>query len=109
MAFKPETMANTTTRHRVYRQTKTLIYKNFLLFYRAWFSTIIRALIFPIAFTVVICVLKNINASSPYNNPQHGAMAPAPTPIKDLKDAIDGCSSKRLVFVRNGMFIVSYS
>jgi ATP-binding cassette subfamily A (ABC1) protein 3 len=97
-------MANSPSRgKRVYRQTLTLIYKNFLIFRRAFISTILRALIFPIAFTTVMCVLKNINAASPYNDSfATGAIAPGPTPIQDLDAAINACSSKRLVFVQNG-------
>ena len=50
-----------------------------------------------------MCVLKNINAGNPYNGTlPTGAIAPGSTPIKDLAVAINGCSAKRLVLVRNG-------
>jgi ATP-binding cassette subfamily A (ABC1) protein 3 len=96
-------MANSSTRKRVYRQTITLMRKNFLIFYRAPISTIIRALVFPIVFTVVICVLKDVNAISLSQDPDHrGVIAPSPIPIQDLKAAIDASSSNKLVFVQNG-------
>jgi hypothetical protein len=45
-----------------------------------------------------------MNATAPtgYTVPK-GAIASGPTPILDLDVAIESCSSKRLVFVRNGM------
>jgi ATP-binding cassette subfamily A (ABC1) protein 3 len=97
-------MANSSTWQRIHRQTLTLIHKNLLIFYRAPISTVLRALVFPIVFTVIMSVLKNINATAPtgYTVPK-GAIASGPTPILDLDVAIESCSSKRLVFVRNGM------
>ncbi|KAK2754389.1 hypothetical protein FQN54_007033 [Arachnomyces sp. PD_36] len=87
---------------RIYRQTLTLIYKNFLIFYRAPISVIFRTLLLPIAFTVVMCVLKNLNASSPYSSSENGAIASTPTPIMDLDVAMKSSPAKKLVFVRNG-------
>lgn len=99
------TMANSPTRKRVYRQTVTLIRKNFLIFYRAPISTIIRALVFPVVFTIVICVLKDVSAISLSETPTPGGViANSPIPIQDLKTAIDASSSNKLVFVQNGEF-----
>ena len=97
-------MANLPRWQRIYKQTLILMYKNFLLFYGALISTTVRAVVFPIVFTVIMCVLKNINAAAPYDlSSDRGVIAPEPTPIQDLDVAIKSSSSNRLVFVRNGM------
>lgn len=88
---------------RIYRQTRTLIYKNLLIFYKAPISTITRALIFPIILTIVLCELIHLNASSPYNTIDTGAIANSATPIKDLDVALKSSPSQKLVFVRNGI------
>jgi hypothetical protein len=88
---------------RIYRQTLTLIYKNLLIFYKTPISTIVRALIFPIVATIVLCELVHIDASSPYSSASTGEVAVSPSPIKDLDTAIKAASSNRLVFVRNGI------
>jgi hypothetical protein len=87
---------------RIYRQTLTLIYKNFLIFYKAPISTAIRALIFPIILTVIFCELKHIHASSSSFDSLNG-ISEVSYPIKDLADAAFATSSHRLVFVRNGI------
>ena len=87
---------------RIYRQTLTLIYKNFLIFYKAPISTLIRALIFPIALTIIFCELKHIQASSSSYGNLNG-ISKVSYPIKDLVDAATATSTHRLVFVRNGI------
>ena len=104
-----DVMATASTWHRIYRQTLTLIYKNFLIFYRTPIATIVRALVFPIVFTAIMCVLKSVHPSSLQSreNTNHGAIAPSPTPVLDLNVALKSSSSNRLVFVRNGMFFAA--
>ena len=92
---------------RIYHQSLTLTYKNLLIFYKAPISTLLRALIFPIAVTVVLCLLKNLDANSPNKNRgPSGAMASTATPIMDLGTALATAPSNKLVFVRNGMLIL---
>ena len=91
---------------RIFWQTLTLVYKNLLIFYRAPISAIFRALVIPIAFTVVICVLKDLSpvtSQSQYQTGDTGAIARSPTLVADLNPAIRSTGSDRLVFVRNGM------
>lgn len=88
---------------RIYHQTIILIYKNLLIFYKAPISTLLRALIFPIVLTIVLCELVHINADPPYRSSLGGELASSPSPIKGLDLAIKSTSSKRLVFVRNGI------
>ena len=88
---------------RIYRQTITLIYKNFLIFYKAPVSTAIRALLFPIALTIVFCELKHINAISFSSEDALNGISKIPYPIKDLADAATAASQHKLVFVRNGI------
>lgn len=88
---------------RIYHQTIILIHKNLLIFYKAPISTIVRALIFPIILTIVLCELVHIDATSPYNNSDNGKIAASPKPVKDLDVAIKATSSRRLVFVRNSI------
>lgn len=88
---------------RIYRQTLTLCHKNFLIFYKAPISTLLRALIFPIAVTLVFCFLKRIQeTSSYYDKGNNWGIADAPFPIKDLSDAMNSAGSDKIVFVRNG-------
>ena len=89
---------------RIARQTITLTKKNFLIFWKAPISTILRALVFPIGVTLVFCLLRNIGDTT-YNgpdNPSYG-IASSPFPIKGLNDAITSAPAKRIVFVRNGV------
>jgi ATP-binding cassette subfamily A (ABC1) protein 3 len=89
---------------RIFRQTITLTKKNFLLYKKAWISTILRAVIFPIAVTLVFCLLRDIGESSYYGSdtPNYG-IATSKFPVKDLADAIKSSSSQKLIFVRNGV------
>src|ERR1700733_7191980 len=98
-------MATSPTWQRIYRQTLILIYKNLLIFYGAPISTLARAVVFPIVFTTVMCVLQNVNPSSLQDSINaDGTISPSPSPIQDLGVAIRSSSSQRLVFVRNGMY-----
>jgi ATP-binding cassette subfamily A (ABC1) protein 3 len=90
---------------RITRQTITLTKKNYLLYKKAWIATILRALIFPIAVTLVLCLLRDIgDESTSYRSdvPEYG-IAPSTFPVQDLTDAIKASSSQKLVFVRNGV------
>jgi ATP-binding cassette subfamily A (ABC1) protein 3 len=89
---------------RITRQTITLTKKNFLLYRKAWFTTILRAIVFPIAVTLVFCLLRNIGEQSYYggDTPNYG-IAPTASSVPSLWDALYLSSSRRLVFVRNGV------
>ena len=89
---------------RIYRQTIILIYKNLLILYKAPVSTAIRALIFPIAVTLIFSELVHIDPGAyGYNGfSNSGSIAPSSTPVKDLSVAMRAGPSQRLVFVRNG-------
>ena len=89
---------------RIYRQTLTLIYKNFLIFYKAPISTTIRALIFPIVLTVIFCELKHIAAtSSSLDDFNLNGISNTSYPIKDLADAALATSQHKLIIIRNGI------
>ncbi len=89
---------------RIYRQTSTLIYKNLLISFKAPIATVCRALIFPIAVTLIFCFLKHIDATGGnLNDPSNFGIASSSTPIRDLGDAISSTTTRRLVFVRNGI------
>ncbi|TVY46029.1 ABC transporter A family member [Lachnellula subtilissima] len=98
-------MATSTQRprwQRIYRQTLTLTYKNFLIFYKTPISLILRALVFPIAVTLIFSFLKHIGESgSSYDDP-FGISATS-FPVKDLPDAMKAASKQKLAFVRNGI------
>jgi ATP-binding cassette subfamily A (ABC1) protein 3 len=85
---------------RIYRQTLTLTYKNLLLFYKAPIATLIRALIFPIVITVVLCLLKHISEGALYD--AKAGIAASSRPVKSLSDAVSSVTTQRLVFVLNG-------
>ena len=88
---------------RIYRQTLTLIYKNFLTFYKAPISTAVRALLLPIALTIIFCELKHVDTTaSTFEAPVNG-ISKTSYPVKDLSDAITATSQHKLVFVRNGI------
>jgi len=94
---------------RIYRQTLTLIYKNLLIFYKTPIATLLRALIFPVVFTIIMCKLQNVadfSGSSPYTGASTGSIASQSTPIQDLDVALKAAHSQRLVFVRNGINLV---
>ncbi|KAF4631693.1 hypothetical protein G7Y89_g6438 [Cudoniella acicularis] len=105
--FKHEEASLSTERpqmQRIYRQTVTLIYKNFLIFYKAPIATTLRALIFPIAVTLVFSLLKSLQSTSEYYDEGNDfAIAPSASPIKSLADAMTSASSEKIVFVRNGI------
>jgi ATP-binding cassette subfamily A (ABC1) protein 3 len=88
---------------RIYRQTLTLIYKNFLIFYKAPISTSIRALIFPIILTVIFCELKHIAATSSSFEDNLNGISNTAYPIKNLADAVSVTSQHKLIIVRNGI------
>jgi ATP-binding cassette subfamily A (ABC1) protein 3 len=88
---------------RIYHQTLTLIYKNFLIFYKAPISTTIRALIFPIILTIILCELKHISETSSSFGSTLNGISDTSYPIKDLADAVSATSQRKLVFVRNGL------
>jgi ATP-binding cassette subfamily A (ABC1) protein 3 len=89
---------------RITRQTITLTKKNFLLYRKAWITTILRAVVFPIAVTLVFCLLRNIGEQTYYGSdtPNYG-IAPTTYPVPALWDALNSSPSRRLVFVRNGV------
>lgn len=88
---------------RIYRQTLTLIYKNFLIFYKAPISTAIRALLFPIILTIIFCELKHIASSPSSSEGTLNGISSTPYPIKNLADAATATSQHKLVIVRNGI------
>jgi ATP-binding cassette subfamily A (ABC1) protein 3 len=77
----------------VLRQTKTLIKKTYLLLLRKWASTLLRALIVPIAVMIFLSYAKYLFF------PAQSYGFGEPRPIKSLKDSIDG----KLVFVRQDL------
>lgn len=85
---------------RISRQTIALVQKNFLIFYTSPTSTVIRALIFPLIVTLVLCYLKYLVAIA--SSADDYGVATSSTPIKDLADAMIGVSKRKLVFVLNG-------
>jgi len=89
---------------RIYRQTITLIYKNLLIAFKAPVATICRALIFPVAVTLIFCFLKHVGLKQGYSvNTSTFGIANSSTPIRDLGTAINATPNRRLVFVRNGV------
>ncbi|KFY06843.1 hypothetical protein V492_07693 [Pseudogymnoascus sp. VKM F-4246] len=86
---------------RICRQTIALVQKNFLIFYTSPTSTAIRALIFPLIVTLVLCYLKYLGAIGAPPADDSG-IATSSTPVKDLADAMNGVSKRKLVFVLNG-------
>jgi ATP-binding cassette subfamily A (ABC1) protein 3 len=90
---------------RIYRQIITLTHKNLLITFKAPIVTICRALVFPIAVTLIFCFLKHIDLTgvdSSHDTSNFG-IATSSTPIRDLGDAIKSAPTQRLVFVRNGI------
>lgn len=94
---------NKVERRRFRRQTTTLIYKNFLIFYKAPVATILRALLLPIAFTLILCFLKNISNTATSYKAESNGIASHASPIQNLSDAINSSAQQRIVFVRNGV------
>lgn len=93
---------------RIYRQTLILIYKNFLIFYKAPISLIFRALIFPIAVTIIFSELVHLRESASDNGPDW-AISQSSFPVKNLADAMSDASKSKLVFVRNGIATETFS
>jgi hypothetical protein len=87
---------------RIYRQTLTLVYKNFLIFYKSPISLILRALVFPIVITIIFSELKHLGEVNSGNGPDW-AISQSSFPVKDLSDAMSDASKNKLVFVRNGI------
>ncbi|CAG8951276.1 hypothetical protein HYFRA_00008025 [Hymenoscyphus fraxineus] len=91
---------------RIYRQTLTLMHKNFLIFSKAPISTTLRCLIFPIAATLVFVLLKHIGDTDSYGYTKNDwGIANSTFPVKDLASAITASSSQKLIFVRNGLAV----
>lgn len=89
---------------RIYRQTITLIYKNLLIAFKAPISTVCRALLFPIAVTLIFCFLKKVNVTPSYSvDTSTFGIANSSTPIKALGVAINATPNRKLVFIRNGI------
>jgi len=93
---------------RIYRQTLTLVYKNFLIFYKAPISLIFRALIFPLAVTIIFSELKHLGEHDSGNGPDW-AISQSSFPVKSLSDAMSDASKNKLVFVRNGVANETFS
>lgn len=87
---------------RIYRQTLTLVYKNFLIFYKSPISLVLRALVFPIVVTIIFSELKHLGETGSGNEPDW-AISQTSFPVKDLSDAMSDASKNTLVFVRNGI------
>jgi ATP-binding cassette subfamily A (ABC1) protein 3 len=84
---------------RVRQQTWALTVKNALVFSKSPVVSIFRALVLPVAITVVFCFLKYIKGASsePYGISYAGA------PVLDLPTAMSATPSHRLVFSLNGI------
>lgn len=94
-------MAPSPPQGRLYRQTLTLTHKNLLIAYKKPITTVIRALLVPIALTLILCFLKHLHPTFP--DPSPSGFDTSSAPIFDLADAISATSSHRLVFVTNGI------
>ncbi|KAE8150913.1 hypothetical protein BDV25DRAFT_139348 [Aspergillus avenaceus] len=84
---------------RIFHQTVTLTYKNLLVFYKSPVQTLVRALVLPVAITLLFCLLKDIKD---VGDTEHGISHDG-APVKDLSAAISKAPSQRLVFVLNGI------
>ncbi|KAI9041867.1 uncharacterized protein KD926_006412 [Aspergillus affinis] len=84
---------------RLYNQTLTLIHKNLLIFFKSPIATFVKTLLLPIIITIIFVYLKEIQPDISSSN----GITRTGQPVLDLADAIDSSSSKRLVFVINGM------
>lgn len=81
------------------RQTWILTRKNLLVFYKSPIASLIKALIVPIAITIVFCFLKEIKTE---NEGSNGFSNTGQT-VMGLPDAMSASSSKRLVVATNGI------
>ncbi|KAJ5587579.1 uncharacterized protein N7459_003344 [Penicillium hispanicum] len=85
--------------HRISRQTGILTWKNLLVFYKSPIASVIKALLVPIAVTIVFCFLKNLKADSGSSD----GLSHTGRPVMALPDAIAASSSERLVVATNGI------
>ncbi|RDL30175.1 uncharacterized protein BP5553_10453 [Venustampulla echinocandica] len=99
MAFSPQRPRL----RRIYRQTLILTQKNLLLFYKSPIATIFRALVFPIAVTLLFCYLQDVGSEGSSYSSKVGGISTSTFPVKDLSDAIGSARGKKLVFIRNGI------
>lgn len=85
--------------HRSLRQTWILTWKNLLVFYKSPISSLIKALLVPIAITIVFCFLKEIKLENEGSN----GISHTGRTVMDLPDAISRSSSQRIVVATNGI------
>lgn len=79
------------------RQVWTLLKKDLLILaYHRWFSTLIRALIFPIVFTVILSEIKTWTATSGLYG------VGSPSPIMPFPKALSQTSKEKLIIIDNG-------
>lgn len=84
---------------RVCQQTWALTVKNSLVFSKSPLASLFRALLLPVAITVVLCFLKYVK---PTDNDQRG-ISYYGAPVLELPAAISASPSNRLVFSLNGI------
>ncbi|KAJ6134844.1 hypothetical protein N7512_000004 [Penicillium capsulatum] len=84
---------------RAVRQSRTLTWKNLLVFYKSPVASLIKALLVPIAVTIVFCFLKEIQATNDGSN----GISHTGRPVMALSDAMAASSSHRLVVATNGI------
>lgn len=85
--------------HRSIRQTWVLTWKNLLVFYKSPIASVIKALLIPIAITIIFCFLKEIKNDNEGSN----GFSSSGRPILGLPDAMAASSSQRLVVATNGI------
>jgi ABC-type multidrug transport system fused ATPase/permease subunit len=86
---------------RVLLQTLILIQKNLLIALKKPISTFISTLLLPIALALIFCYLKRI---TPLDNERHqSGFSHESQSVRDLAEAMAATSSRRLVFVTNGI------
>ncbi|KAK7422996.1 hypothetical protein QQX98_001286 [Neonectria punicea] len=81
------------------RQIWTLAVKDFrIILYRRWFSTLVRALLFPLLFVIFLSYAKNL-----FFPPAHYGIGET-SAIRSLSEAVDAASGQRdrLVFINSG-------
>ena len=86
---------------RIYRQTLTLIYKNFLIFYTSPVSTLVRALLFPLIATAILCSLKHIQNVSSRSSADTG-FSDNTFRIRNLSTSMNELGKTKIAFVLNG-------
>jgi ATP-binding cassette subfamily A (ABC1) protein 3 len=86
------------------RQTWVLMQKNLRIYARSPLTTLVRALIFPILATILLCLSKQLGETDLIAGfVDKSGIATSSQPIKALADAISATSNQKLVFVRNGV------